>query len=326
MKARPLKVSPSPFVFSGLRLEAASLVILATLLIQIILMIAFKDIRALIVILATLIGACAAEVCFASPVLGIGGTTGKCKKFSDGVAAISGLLAGFLLPSSVNPFLAAITSFLGLFISRNFFNGKGNAWISAPALSVIFVFLSAPSHFGALGAFPPAGFDNQVAAFLNRAFLGRLGISLPEGYVSLFFNPAHPVPALKFGIVTLTSSIALFALDTIDWIAPAASLVVYALCVFLFSAGGNVLFALFSGGIFFVAVYILSDFSTLPRARTGRAALGVFAGVMTFFVCGQGGGSTHAAVFVVFAANLASLVIEYAEERILRLHSQGGSE
>lgn len=333
MKTRALNVLPSPFVFSGLRVERAFLVVLFTLLLQIVLMIAFKDVQALIVISASLVGAVIAEMCFLSPVSGI---SGRCKKFSDGTAVISGLVTGFLLPSQANLFLAGFASFFGLFITRNFFNGKGNAWINASVLSVIFLFLSSPAYFQGFSAFQPGaslpseGFvadsDYRIAAAVNF-LLEPLGITLPEGYIPLFFNPAAPIPAFKFNIVTLVSSIVLIALDIADWIAPAVFLAVYAVGVYFFlpafdgGTGGNVLFALFSSGVFFVAVYLFSDFPSLPRTRTGRAILGFFAGIAAFFACGRGGDSILGAVFTVFAANLMSLIIEYAENRILHGYS-----
>ena len=329
MKERPLRTAPSPFVFSGLRLEIASLVVIISLLVQVALMAAFKDTRALIVILGSSVGAAAAELCFSSPVLSL---TGKSLKFADGAAVIHGLVAGFLLPQAINPFLAGIASFFGIFVSRNFFNGRANAWINASALSAIIAFVSAPACFAGAAAFLPAdsGFGYNISAFLNRTVFRLFGVSLPEGYIQLFFNPSAPIPAFKFGIVTIFSSIILIALDIIDWIAPAAFAVVYAAAVFFFSdiagsplsasasGGGNILFALFSSAVFFAAVYLLSDFPSLPRTRTGRLALGAIAGVATFFACGRGGASTIGAVFAVFAANLVSLVVCCIEDRVLR--------
>ena len=337
MKERPLSAHPAPFVFSGLKLETASLVVILSLLAQVALMIAFKDARALLVILASLAGAAACEVCFASPALSL---KGKSLKFADGSAAIHGLVAGFLLPSAINPFLAAIASFFGLFVARNFFNGRANSWINSSVLSVVFAFISAPLSFEGAVALPAdasladvASFDYKVSGALNSTVFKLFGVALPEGYVQLFFNPQAAVPAFKFGIVTILFSIILIALDVIDWIAPAVFVAVYAAGVFFFSpflpqafpyplyatgGGGNILFALFSSGVFFAAVYLLSDFPSLPRTRTGRLALGVIAGCAALFACGRGGASPIGAVFAVFAANLASLAIEYVEDRVLR--------
>ena len=334
MKEKPLLASPSPFVSSGLRLEVANMVVFLTLLAQVVMMIAFKDTRSLLVLVASCIGAALAELCFA-----VAGLKEKTEKYSDGEGDIHGLVAGFLLPSSINPLLAAVASFFGLFVSRNFFNGRRNSWISASAISVIFAFVSAPACFEAAAAFPTDAalaripeFDRSISELLNRSVFRPLGVFLPEGYVQLLFNPHASVPAFKFGIATILSSIILIALNIIDWIAPAAFATVYSLCVFFFSqafagplpyplypanVGGNILFALFSSGVFFAAVYMLADFPALPRTRPGRLALGVVAGVVAFFVCGRGGGSAIGAALAVFAANLAALAIEYVEDEVL---------
>ena len=330
MKERPFSSSPSPFVFSGLRLEIASLVVIISLLVQVALMAAFKDMRALIVILVSVAGAAAAELCFSAPALSL---KKKRLKFADGAAVIHGLVAGFLLPSAINPFLAGVASFLGLFVSRNFFNGRGNAWINASVLSAIIAFISAPACFMGADAFLRAGsgFDYRISAALDRTVSSLFGASLAEGYMQLFFNPAVSVPAFKFGVVTIFSSIILIALGIIDWIAPIAFVAAYAAAVFFFSdivaipflgasssGGGGALFALFSGGVFFAAVYLLSDYPSLPRTRAGRLALGVIAGIAAFFACGRGGVSAIGAPFAVFAANLVSLAICCIEDRALR--------
>lgn len=320
MKAKPLSAMPSPFVFSGLRLESASLVVILTLLIQIVLMISYKDFKALTVILASLVGAAVAELCFVPPV---SGAQERYKKFLDGTAAISGFLAGFLLPSSVNPFLAGLASFFGLFISRNFFNGRGNAWISAPALSVIFLYISSPECFYALelykapSSLETSGLGYSIVAFLNSAFLNPLSLEMPESYAPLFFDPFSPVPAFKFNIVTFAASVILIALDVADWIAPSLFFLSCAACIYLFPIEGNILYALLSGGVFFAAVYLLSDFSILPRTKTGRAMLGVFTGIIAFFACAQGSSSPLGAAFAVFAASLCSPAIECMETRVL---------
>ena len=140
------------------------------------------------------------------------------------------------------------------------------------------------------------------------------------------------VPGIKLGlanIVTLAASLVFFVMDIADRIVPVVFLAVYAAAVFFFpdffrvslfapGGSGDVLFAIFSGGLFFTAFYLLSDVATLPRTKPGRVILGVFAGAAAFFTCGLGGDTLLGAVCTVFLANMLSPAIEYIENRLLK--------
>ena len=327
MKNTEWNVSPSPFVFAGCQLRISSIAIILSLVPQVFLLGYFNDIQALTVICASLAGAVAAELCFCRPKEGDG-----FKRFSDGTVLVSGLVTGFLLPVYLNPFLAAVSSFFGIFIARNFFNGKGNSWLSASAFAVVFACISSPSVFQAAsvsGLLPvQSDFDSEITWFLNTYLLRPSGINLPGGYVSLFFNPAAPVTALKFGVLTLAASVVLIAYDVVDWIVPVVFIAGYSVLVFLFSStrvlssiffafpSGDVFFHLFMNGILFVGFYLLSDTSSSPRTKPGRIFSGLIAASAAFLFCGQDI-FPSGAVLTVFVLNVFNPAIELIENKIL---------
>lgn len=340
MKNSVWSVTPAPFVFSGFSLHTTGIAVFLTFVPQLVLLACLRDFAALTVIFSALAGAVLAELCFFLPVFGGG------QKSFDFSVLLCGLITGFLLPTATHPVLAVCASFFGLFVARNFFNGTGNAWLNASVLSVFIVCLSSPLYFPermavqytapSATAFPsvtmrlnPAPFDVDITNMLNTFVLQPLGIHLPEGYVSLFFQPDAPVAAFKFNIVTLAASLVFFVMDIADRIVPVVFLAVYAAAVFFFpdffraslfapGGSGDVLFAIFSGGLFFTAFYLLSDVATLPRTKPGRVILGVFAGAAAFFTCGLGGDTLLGAVCTVFLANMLSPAIEYIENRLLK--------
>lgn len=330
MKNTAWDVSPSPFIFAGCQLTVSSVVIIASLVPHIALMAFFRDVQALAVIFASVAGAALAEFCFKPfPV-----DTDGYKRFVDGGVFVSGLATGFVLPTMIHPALAAAASFFGVCITRNFFNGKGNAWLNPAAFAAVFAFISSPDAFHALAETAylhmqtPMDFDSEFTRVLNTSLFRPLGINLPGGYVSLFFNPAAPVAALKFGVLTLFASAFLIAFDVIDRILPAVFITVYSAAVYAshflwripsdsFSVfSGDILFHLLSNGVLFIGFYLLSDPSSSPRTKIGRVAAGFFAGAAAFFFCGPHG-SPAGAVFSVFAVNVASPLIELIENKIL---------
>jgi len=190
---------------------------------------------------------------------------------------------------------------------------------------------AAGDAFGALkiDQFPRIPADTAITDFLNKSLLNRSGISLPEGYITLFWNSPSTIPAFRYNILTLVASIALLSLKIIDWIVPAVFLATYGACVYLFTPvsgampnplSGDILFAVLTGGILFTAFYLLPEFSTVPRTRVGKLVSGLLAGLICFMLCGPGG-SPAGAVFTVISVNPLATIIEYLEKRILALRS-----
>lgn len=311
-----------------------SLVMILTLFPHLFAMIMQHDLIGLLSIALATVGSIAAEISVA--------WTKKKQILLDGTAILTGLLIGFLLPSTLGPVLIFCTAFSGCLLSRAIFGGTGSYWMNPVAVAVALAFLSqkelfppflitpetvtaAGDAFGALKIdhFIRIHSDSAITEFLNTTILGRAGISLPEGYITLFWQSPSPIPAFRYNMLTLLASIVLLSMRIIDWIVPAVFLFTYGLLVYIFTpvtgglyGSGDILFALLTGGVLFVAFYILSEFSTAPRTRMGKLISGFAAGIICFLLCGPGG-SPAGAAFTVIAVNPLSTIIEYAEKRIV---------
>ena len=335
MKKNGWIVSPAPFLLTRPTVSRMSLVTAITLLPQLALLAFFNDIPALITIAVATAGSILAEFCFTF--------SNHKKAFSDGTAILAGLLAGFLLPSTLNPLVSFAVSFTGILVARNLFGGQGGNWMNPVAAAVGIAYISQASAFpsqlvtadrirtvgDAFGAlkvdhFAQIATDQSVTGLVNTGFLGFFGIKLPEGYITLFCNSPSSIPAFRYNILTLASSIALIAMNIIDWIIPLVFLLTYSLCIRFFSLApfvtgsgrGDILFALLTGGILFIAFYILPEYSTSPRTHAGKVVSGFLAGLIAFLVCGPGG-SPAGGVFTVLIINALSPVIEYLENRYI---------
>lgn len=326
-------VSPAPFILTRPTVSKMSLVTGITLVPQVVLLALARDTGALITIFAALCGSVLAEVC--------SGTPSRLHRLGDGTAILAGAIAGFLLPSTLNPVFTLAVVFLAFFVTRVMFGGSGQYWMSPVAVTVCVAWISNPAAFpgnlvsadgmqtvgNAFGALKMDNFtqiasDSSLTTSVNSGFLGLFGIRLPEGYLTLFQDSPSVIPAFRFNIVTLAASIILLAMDIVDWIVPACFLLTYSLCVWLLSllpftqawTGGDILFSLLTSGTLFIAFYVLPEYTTVPRTRTGKVVSGVFAGLAAFALCGPGG-SPAGGVFTVVVANALNPVIEYAENR-----------
>jgi electron transport complex protein RnfD len=333
MRKSGWSVSPSPFLLTHPTISRMSLVIGLTLLPHIILLAVERNFTALSVIALSVAGSMLAELCIAFP-------SGK-NKFGDGTAILAGILSGLLLPVTIHPLLVFLATFTGMLAARVLFGGPGSYWMNPVATVVSIVYISQASSFppflinadgvqtvgDAFGAlrldhFSQLSNDHTITASLNTFLLNFFGIKLPEGYITLFWNSPSPIPAFRYNIITLASSVLLIAMNIIDWIIPLFFLFSYGLSVWIFSLlpfgtgffTGDILFALLTSGVLFVAFYVLPDYTTTPRTQAGKAISGIIAGIIAFMLCGPGGSPVGAA-FTIVIANTVNPLIEYIENR-----------
>lgn len=262
------KTTLSPFLVTRPTISHMSLITALTLTPHILAMVLQHDYRSLVSISVAIAGSVAAELSVS--------WNRRNETLGDGTAILTGLLTGFLLPYTLGPFMVFFVSFSGSLVSRAVFGGTGAYWMNPAAVAVCLGYLSqgdlfppylvtpesvsaAGDAFGALkiDQFPRIPADTAITDFLNKSLLNRSGISLPEGYITLFWNSPSTIPAFRYNILTLVASIALLSLKIIDWIVPAVFLATYGACVYLFTPvsgampnplSGDILFAVLTGG------------------------------------------------------------------------------
>lgn len=326
-------VSPAPFILTRPTVSKMSFIVCLTLLPQILLLLWEGNMQSLFGILLSVVGSLAAELCLFKPLRQI--------SFGDGSSILSGILVGMLLPSQLQPVLFFIVSFTGIFLARVLFGGTGSYWMNPVAVAICIAYISHSTSFppfllnsegvGTVGDafgslrldhFSQIPVDQSITGLLNTYILGFLGIKLPEGYITLLWNSPSNIPAFRFNFFTLISSIFLISLSVIDWIIPFFFLLSYGACVWFFSllpytpgfSGGDIIFAMMTSGILFIAFYILPEYTTSPRTQSGKSFSGVIAGLLAFFLCGPGG-SPVGGVFTVLLINTINPLIEYLENK-----------
>ncbi len=163
-------------------------------------------------------------------------------------------------------------------------------------------------------------FDVRITSFLNTTFFNPFGISVPEGYITLFWDSGSVIPAFRFNVFTIIASMILFLTKAIDYILPAVFLFVYSFLVYMFSlypyadtiGNGDILLGLFTGGTMFCAFFVVGWFGTAPLTFIGKIIYGLCCGMLGFFICGAGTSSVGM-VFVILILNIISPIIQQIE-------------
>lgn len=320
-----------PHVYAAPSLASASLGILCVLSAQVLMLCVTGSFDALAVVLSS---ATAAILCDVIECL-----YRKSRISVTYATLIQGVTAGLFLPQSYPPvavFLMVLILFLAV---RYVAGGSAVAWVNPVAVVVVAAFFTGARFFPAQGlsaeqlrvpnaalsliangSVPAARFDARITEFLNGSVFSAFGVSVPQGYVSLFWDTGAAIPAFRFNFITLVSSVVLISLDFIKPLIPALFLAVYFLLVryagpFFWggTAGqGDGICAMLTGGTLFCALYAVQWYGTVPSSLRGKCLYASFAGLAAFCVSGCGTSPAGAALTVMMA-NIAAAVI-YAKE------------
>lgn len=254
-------------------------------------------------------------------------------------ALVRGLVIGLLIPSSYPAVSVFLIVLCVLLVCEHILGGFADTWVNPVALTVAVCWLVRTDLFPAFslsaedlqvknvaltliqnGTFPTMGIDARITAFLNKNVFGLFGVSVPEGYVSLLWDSHASVPAFRFNLITLVTSIFLISFDLIKALIPAVYLAVYCLLVRFLApvwyggtvGQGDMLFALLTSGTLFCTLFLLQWYGTTPVTAAGKAVYGFFAGIIAFLIIGVGDSGAGSA-FTVLVMNVVAPVIVAAE-------------
>nr|WP_314781513.1 RnfABCDGE type electron transport complex subunit D [uncultured Treponema sp.] len=329
-----LSLMTAPFVYTRLPVLGMNIAVLSLLGIQILILAITADFYALLNITAAVMG-----VLFVENLLRYLASS----KFGLSLEmVISGLLIGFFMPTGIGFVFVFILSAFSVFIVKTVFGGTGRNWLNPVAFAVCAAYISRPEAFpplisdfsllrekGSIFALMEANgllklkTDFAVTSALNSLLLHGVGVTLPEGYISLFLNSTSSIPAFRYNIITLMSSIILFSIRVADYILPAFFLTTYAILVWTFGMvpvsniyfTGDILSAVLTGGVLFAAFFVMTEPASSPKTKYGKAMSGFFTGLFAFFICAHGA-SPAGIFFAIILSNVISPLIEKLEIKI----------
>ena len=329
-----LSLMTAPFVYTRLPVLGMNIAVLSLLGIQILILAITADFYALLNITAAVMGVLCVENLLRY--------LASSKLSLSLEMIISGLLIGFFMPTGIGFIFVFILSAFSVFIVKTVFGGTGRNWLNPVAFAVCAAYISRPEAFpplisdfsllrekGSIFALMEANgllklkTDFTVTSALNSLLLHGVGVTLPEGYISLFLNSTSSIPAFRYNIVTLMSSIILFSIRAVDYILPAFFLATYAVLVWIFGMvlvsniyfTGDILSAVLTGGVLFAAFFVMTEPASSPKTKYGKAMSGFFTGLFAFFICAHGA-SPAGIFFAIILSNVISPLIERLEIKI----------
>lgn len=221
----------------------------------------------------------------------------------DGSAVLTGLLLAFNLPPGVPLWLPAVGSAFAIIFAKQLFGGLGYNFINPALAGRAFVMASWPSFMTREWLAPVggqlSGIDGVTGATPLNLLKNPANYGAPEVIIrqlndwttvkNLFFGKIGGCIGETSALLLLIGGLFLIIIGIIDYRIVVGYLGSFALLAFVLPTQGNVLFHLFSGGLFLGAFFMATDWVTSPITKKGRWIFGIGCGVITIIIRIWGG-------------------------------------
>lgn len=310
---KPLILSCSPHFHSVYTTNRAMLEVTLACLPAAIAGIYFFGLRALMVIAASVIGACAAEWISIKIMK-------RPATIADGSAVLTGLLLALCLPPALPVWMAALGSVFAIVIGKQVFGGLGQNIFN-------------PAHIGR--ALLLASFPVQMTVWTAPAGLAVDAVTMATPLAALKTGAMAELPSLgqmvigqiggcigeTCGVAIILGGLFLIWRGHIDWRIPATYLgTVFALSLVFGLAKGYgaeyALYQLFSGGLLLGAFFMATDWVTSPITKNGRLIFGLGLGILTCLIRFFGGLAEGVCYSILLMNILTPLIDRYTRGRI----------
>jgi electron transport complex protein RnfD len=206
----------------------------------------------------------------------------------------------FMMPSGMVA-LDGLSSSTPLDIARNFTGTETSRVMDA---------------FRAVG-YPLSSIDRTVTGFLNDSIFSHLGARLPEGYVDLIIGLKPGTLGESALLAVLIGSIVLLAFRLIKLEIPVGMIAAFSLLSRVFGTGlpgevlfgGDMLFALSSGGFMLATFYMATDPVTSPVDQRIAGLYGLGIGALAF-VFRRWGAQAEGIVYAILIMNILVPTVE----------------
>jgi electron transport complex protein RnfD len=215
----------------------------------------------------------------------------KLDLFSDGSAAVTGLLLAMTLPASAPWWLVVVGAASAIIIGKQVFGGIGyNIFNPALVGRAILVVSWGSRMVGQMPVPKPFAFGTDVSAITAATPLAgeteALGVSLSQLFIGNVAGCLGETSALAL----ILGALWLLYKGHIDWRIPGG----FIAAVFIMGAawGGGFyeselltgLFHVLAGGVLLGALFMATDMVTSPVTKTGKLIFGVGCGVITMLI------------------------------------------
>jgi len=308
-----IKRSLAPFIHTEKNAPYIYLTIIAALVPSCCYSVFYYGVRAIVMILLCTLGFTASDV-ICSKV-----SRRNNNEYFDLSSIVSGLVFALLLPPDTPAYMALAGVFFGSVIIKQIFGGAGSNIINPAAGGRLFIEMVFPSGMRGFaeprenwfaidslinapsGEFVPEYSDLSLIELVSGNFAGLLGASCAA--------------------LAVLGAIFLLMRGNLRLYAPLTYIASLAVLYYVLHPEGDILTFMLSSGVFFVAVFLLGDMTTLPSRFAAGAFAGLVCAVLTVVLINYVSVAT-AIIAPVVTVNMMSFVMDYFSKTFSRRTKQ----
>jgi electron transport complex protein RnfD len=275
----------------------------------------FFGLRALGVILISILGAVITETLFLF-------IRGKKIALLDGSAVLTGLLLAYNLSPAVPFWMPLVGSFFAIAVAKQAFGGLGRNIFNPALCGRVFLLLSWPKLMTGFVK-PFAGGVDAVTSATPLVLFKESGQSLFDmglSYWDLFLGRRGGCLGEVAIFALLIGAAFLLILRIISWHIPLSYVVTLGIFSWLFSAQGfargDILFSILSGGVILGAFFMATDYVTSPLTRNGQLIFGASCGLIAFLIRRWGGYPEGVSFSILIMNAFVPLIDRFTKTRV----------
>jgi len=237
--------------------------------------------------------------------------------FSDGSAAVTGLLLALTLPAAVPWWLVVVGSASAIIIGKQVFGGIGYNIFNPALVGRAILVVSWGGHMaGDIWPSPqPFAFGIDVSTVTGATALAAPEIAMTFSFSELFIGNIPGSLGETSALALLIGGIWLVYKGHIDYRIPGGFIATVFVLGAAFGGGfyGNQLmtglFHVVAGGVVIAAIYMATDFVTTPVTPLGRLIFGIGCGLITMLIR-LWGTLPEGVTFAILIMNAATPIID----------------
>lgn len=318
MENLKLTVSSTPHIRSNNSVDDIMLDVILALMPSAFVGVYYFGARALMVILVSVISCVLFEFLYQK-------IAHKKVTVNDLSAVVTGMLLAFILPSTVPYYAVIIGAFVAIVITKQLFGGIGHNFMNPALIGRAFLLASFPVALTKYTNLRLGIFDKIADVVTTATPLSEAPDAIPTFAEQLLGKFSNGMPI--GGCIGETCIIAivlggayLVIRKVISLRIPLSYLITMLVIAFLFKGRvdvfeGDTVAAVFSGGVFFSAFFMATDYVTTPTTKLGQIVFGIGCGVLTSVIRFWGGYPEGATYSILFMNVLTPLIDKWTKPK-----------
>ncbi len=255
---------------------------------------------------------------------------GKKITIKDSSAVLTGLLLAFNLPPGVPWWMPVAGGLFAIVFVKQLFGGLGHNFINPALASRAFLVASWPSYMTKLWLAPHGGTISGIDTITSATPLSLLKNPVNYGDAAEIvtqLNSFSTVRNLFIGrtggcigetstLLLLIGGLFLLATGIIDYRIVGGYLGSFVLLAIALPTRGNLMFHLFSGGLFLGVFFMATDWVTSPITKKGRWLFGIGCGILTIVIRIWGGYPEGVSYSILLMNVFTPLIDRLTRERV----------